>query len=300
MYENRYCSQDDFDIVICGGIKKIEGTTNEVMELKGPDFTTSVKLSPMHRSIYFCDTTVIGSEIYVLDVDNTSVNIPYSLGVYSKNTKHWREHIHLIDLGIYFSVCSFMKSVYVIGGYLGDVRYSKECLRYEIKNNKWTQIAPLKIKRCNSACTVFEGKIVATGGENYKGTLKSVESYDHYKKKWTSLSDMIGGKFEHSAINMGNKLFVISSVSYTSSEVYDNISRKFTLLNLKRHYTDPNFRSCKAVGISNKIYIFCSYFSNENIIMIYVYNVDENEWNSEEFVIADKLRPAAFQKHPKT
>ena len=293
LYENRYCNQDEFDIAICG-------TTKEVMELRGPDFITSVKLSPMLRSIYFCYTTVIGSVIYVIDVRDTNVNKPYSFQLYSKNTNSWREHIHLVDVGIYFSVCSFMKCVYVVGGYFDDGRYSKGCLKYEIRHNKWTQIAQLQIKRCHSACTVFEGKIVATGGSNYNGLLKSVESYDHHENKWITLSDMIEWKTEHSAISMGNKLFVISGKYYPMcSEVYDNISRKFIVLNLERNCTQRGVLSRKSLGISNKIYIFCSYTFNYKIVM-YVYNVDKNKWNSEEIVITDNLCPSAFQKYSKT
>ena len=77
-----------------------------------------------------------------------------------------------------YSVCSFMKSIYVIGGnfskyYFDDKDYVKnlflsckrECYKYNIKDNKWYQVAYLQIERGNPACTAFEGKIVATVGE---------------------------------------------------------------------------------------------------------------------------------------
>ena len=46
LYENRYCNQDEFDIVVCGGKNK-NAMTNNVTKLIGPDFKASVKLSPM-------------------------------------------------------------------------------------------------------------------------------------------------------------------------------------------------------------------------------------------------------------
>ena len=46
LYENRYCNQDEFDIVVCGGINE-NGIPNEVTKLTGPSFRNSVKLSPM-------------------------------------------------------------------------------------------------------------------------------------------------------------------------------------------------------------------------------------------------------------
>ena len=116
LYENRYCCQDKFDIVICGSERR-KYTTNEVIVLRGPDFKTSVELSPMLRPIYRCETAVIGSDIYVHDVN---VDTPYSIQVYSRITQDWKEPIPLVDKRIYFSVCSFMNCVYVIGGFVDD------------------------------------------------------------------------------------------------------------------------------------------------------------------------------------
>ena len=42
------------------------------------------------------------------------------------------------------------------------------------------------------ACTVFDGKIVISGGFNSGyGYLKSVEAYDHYEDKWNFLPDVL-------------------------------------------------------------------------------------------------------------
>ena len=299
LYENRYCSQDKFDIAICGGHVN-RGGTNEVIELKGPDFKTFTELSPMLTHRYLCKTAVIDSDIYVIGGYGINAGNVYSSEIYSKKTNQWKNQIPLSDKRIYFSVCSFMKYVYVVGGYLGDYDYKKGCFKYDKQHEKWTQIADLNKERCSSGCTVFEGKIVATGGHNYSGRIKSVESYDHYENKWISLSDMVEWKIKHSAVNMGNKLLVIDGERCsTSNEVYDNISRKFIVLNLERNCTQRGVLSRKSLGISNKIYIFCSYTFNYKIVM-YVYNVDKNKWNSEEIVITDNLCPSAFQKYSKT
>ena len=65
LYENRYCNQDEFDIVVCGGKNK-NAMTNNVTKLIGPDFKASVKLSPMLTLRYSSKTAVIGSNIYLL------------------------------------------------------------------------------------------------------------------------------------------------------------------------------------------------------------------------------------------
>ena len=114
LYENRYCSQDEFDIAICGGHMN-RGGTNEVIELKGPDFKTFTELSPMLTHRYLCKTAVIDSDIYVIGEYGINARSVYSSEIYSKNTNQWKKQIPLSDKRIYFSVCSFMKCVYVSG-----------------------------------------------------------------------------------------------------------------------------------------------------------------------------------------
>ena len=65
-----------------------------------------------------------------------------------------------------------MKSIFLIGGYLEHYIYSKECYKYDLNNNKWTKIAGLNIDRSDTACAVFEGKIVVTGGYSKKGSFE--------------------------------------------------------------------------------------------------------------------------------
>ena len=55
----------------------------------------------------------------------------------------------------------------------------------------WNKIADLNVARDCAACTVFEGKIVVTGGKSSWYQLRSVEAYDYKEKKWTFLPDMI-------------------------------------------------------------------------------------------------------------
>ena len=72
-----------------------------------------------------------------------------------------------------------MRSLYIFGG---EINQSGSCLKYDTKTSQWSYIAKIKTARVNAACTVFEGKIVVSGG-NYN--LKSVEAYDYYENKWS-------------------------------------------------------------------------------------------------------------------
>ena len=52
LYENRYCNQDDFSILVCGGYTKNGPTVNDVYELKGPNFECSKFPSMLEARCY--------------------------------------------------------------------------------------------------------------------------------------------------------------------------------------------------------------------------------------------------------
>ena len=183
LYENRFCNQDEFDVVLCGGRKSNYSPTNEVVKLKAPTFQTPYKLTPMLTPRSFSETAVIGSDIYVLGGCKKYYDWTSSFEMYFSETKQWKSLTSFLDETIHYSVCSFMKRIYAVGGYIKKSRYTSSCYKYEIKDNKWYQVESLQTERSNSACTVFEGKIVVAGGNSKKHTLKSVESYDHHVKQ---------------------------------------------------------------------------------------------------------------------
>ena len=45
--------------------------------------------------------------------------------------------------------------------------------------------------RCYSACTVFDGKIVLTGGYKDYKICKSVEAYNYHENEWTHLQNVL-------------------------------------------------------------------------------------------------------------
>ena len=83
--------------------------------------------------------------------------------------------------------------------------------------------------RYNAACTVFESKIIVSGG--YES--KSVEAFDYYENKWTYLPEMIDKRCDQAAVSMGNRMFVIGGSYTTSSEIFSSFSSKFTQINSK-------------------------------------------------------------------
>ena len=197
-----------------------------------------------------------------------------------------------------FSVCSFLKNIYLIGGYLSGGVYLKVLYKYKISHNKWTKIADLNVDRSGPSCAVFEGKIVATGGHCYTGRTKSSESYNHHENKWNRLPDMIGWRDEHSSFSMGNKFFVIGGFSNIDTEVFDSTIRKFTSINLRLLCKKIFLCDCEKISISRKMFVFCSCSTNKQP-MLHVYNLDDKRWVSKETVESVRFRKPINHKVPK-
>ena len=228
LYENRYCNQEGFSILVCGGKDKKGKVTNEVLELEIPSF--NVKKFPsmvephLHLDLATMNTDVIA---FVKRIE-LGERLDDSVGfveIYSDKTKTWTHQYINTEEKSFYCVCSFMGKLYLIGGW--RKKNLSSCHTYDINENTWIEIANLNMARDRAACTVFEGKIVITGGENNWPQLKSVEAHEYYENKWTNLPDMIEERSHHAAVSIGNKMFVIGGSYTTSCEVFDSFSRKF-------------------------------------------------------------------------
>lgn len=66
-----------------------------------------------------------------------------------------------------------------IGGYLDVVE------RYDLLQDTWSSVTSMNHKRTDAGVGVLNGKIFAIGGQNERGVLSSVESYDPESLTWT-------------------------------------------------------------------------------------------------------------------
>ena len=292
MYENRYCDQNEFDIIIVHGKRESKYYTNNVIQIESDNFNCNVVLIPMSANHFYAITAVVASNMYVFGRYDKIVRKTSCVDIKSRST--WKYLTIMPDSRLFFSVSSFMNSIYMIGGYL----YSKTCYKYEINVNNWTKIADLKIDRSKSACAVFEGKIVATGGYMYNGRTKSAESYDYYENKWSHLPDMIGLRDDHSSFSMGNKFFVIGGYSNVDAEVFDSTSRKFTLFNIKLLCVKELGCRCETVNFGRKMYVFRTCSINRQP-KLHVYNADEKKWDFKIIIKNDRFVYPIIHKVPK-
>ena len=120
----------------------------------------------------------IKGEVYVCVVENYNFKRIISVKKYSPTTKSWKKLVGKYTNRANFCTCYFMGNVYIIGG-AHSGKSSASCITFNTKNLTWKIIARMNEARSAAACSVFEGRIVVTGGINDNVELNTVESYDH-------------------------------------------------------------------------------------------------------------------------
>ena len=180
-----------------------------------------------------------------------------------------------------FGVCVFMKKVYLIGGKIifGDNVFNgydlmNKCFAFSQVNSKVQQVTPMNVWRSNAACTVFEGKVVVSGGCY---TQQTVEVYDHVADTWSYMPNMIKRRRYHDLVAIKNKLFAIGGREH-SCEVYDSCSKKFFLLKSPPKFSKFSFKNAAgAISMCNRIIVF-----GFNPKVAVFYDLVKQQW-SEEF-----------------
>ena len=171
---------------------------------------------------------------------------------------------------------------------------------YNFELNKVSKLTDMNKSKYYAACTVFEGKIVVTGGKKYlplNHAYISVEAYDDYENKWTYLPNMIRKRRLHASVSMGNKLFVIGGNITKSCEVFDSFTRKFTLIKAKTpNYENNWLTQFQAVSKSNFI-LFISENKNSNDTSMFIYNVQKSQWSEKKLSVLNKLTDVSCAKY---
>ena len=109
--------------------------------------------------------------------------------------------------------------------------------------------------RICAASTVFEGRVVVSGGYNNNESLRTVEAYDHVADKWVYMPNMVNESYDHDMIAISNKLFAIGcSENFNVCEVYDTICKKFVVLNMFPTFFGDTHRT--SITFGRKIIIF--------------------------------------------
>ena len=143
LYENRYCYQDDFSVLICGGKNKNDKIVNTVYKLDGSKLECE-KYSGMPRERYSCKTAVINSELFIMRGYLRNKKFDNYIMKFCSKTKTWSYETETNVKNKYFCTCSFKKNLYVINE-------DSSSFAYNFKSRKWTEVAETNQRRCDSS-----------------------------------------------------------------------------------------------------------------------------------------------------
>ena len=269
---SRYCKQTNFNILVCGGKDvNMNKVTNDVISFDTSNLCEVNHLLPMKKARSFFETVCIKGEIYVfggIDYDDIIVR---SVEKYSPVTNSWKFVINMMDNREMFSGCSLMDNVYIIGGLIRNNWDTATCFEFNTKSLKWKEISKMNDARRHSACSVFEGRVVVSGGNNYH-RLNTVEAYDHIGDTWENMPNMIIERSSHKSVAVKKKLFVIGGNITNECEVFDSTSNRFSWL--KKPTSGFNLYDLSdVITIGSKILLF---IENCNVI---IYDFENNEWS---------------------
>ena len=182
----------------------------------------------------------------------------------------------MIDDRNYFSTCSLIDNVFIISGLIKDNldwNDTATCFKFNTRSLKWKEISNMINVRKLSASSVFEGRIVVSGGW-FNNRLNTVEAYDHVRNTWENMPNMINVRFCHKSVAVKNKLFVVGGLSTSNCEVFDSTTNKFTVLKQPTLASRFNLREpFGVITIGSKIFIF------KDNLDVKTYDFEKNKWS---------------------
>ena len=127
--------------------------------------------------------------------------------------------------------------------------------------------------RSHLACSVFEGRIVVSGGYN-REILNTVEAYDHVGDTWENMPNLINTRFCHKSVAVKNKLFVIGGLIRNGVEVFDSTANKFAILEQPTSFSwFILYEPFGVITVGNKLYVFQRNSDAKT------YDFENNEWS---------------------
>ena len=275
----RYCSQNNFNIVVIGGkLLSRDFVVSDVYRVDVNRF--DVRNCPeLKKGRRHSNLLCVKGELYAFGGLDANDDVIMSIEKYSPATNVWENIAEMCDDRWYFCACSYMSDAYVLAGRLGRVLTNRtnSCARFNIKTGKWTEIARLEEARSNASCAVFEGRVVVSGGFNDGRDLSSVEAYDHVADLWSCFPGMVERRSWHGSIARKNKLFVVGALFKMTYEVFDSTCGKFVLLTpptelLRKRLSNPT----GVFTVGCKLVVIYSLYS-----VAFTYNIDEGGWRKE-------------------
>ena len=181
-YSNRYYNNSMYDILFCGRFGKSTYKTNmNFHHFEAGSFKEVEKYTKTEKWTTYT-AAVVKNMVFFLFFDENDKKLVFIK--HSPYLKTWENLNFFYEKNFYGTcICSFLDSIFFMGGYfyddLNDDEIEKKCVFFETNTKSWKEVSKMNDYRMDAASTVFEGRVVISGGEIDNGYLSSVEAYDH-------------------------------------------------------------------------------------------------------------------------
>ncbi|XP_064458270.1 kelch-like protein 2 [Ornithodoros turicata] len=115
------------------------------------------------------------------------------------------------------------KMLLVVGGQAPKAIRSVEC--YDLKKERWYQLAELPTRRCRAGLAVVDGLVFAVGGFNGSLRVRTVDAYDAARDQWTQAPSMEARRSTLGVAVLNGTIYAVGgfdgSTGLNSAECYD-------------------------------------------------------------------------------
>ena len=312
-FAHRYCTQNNFNVLLCYGCDwkpqefpddmteaEIEDTTaidildTDITQINVENLNDTKVIGSMAKNERFYNSSVFcKGELYFFFCCDDKGECFSTVEKYSllKNTSEVVSNVRIDRYN--HCVCNFMDEIYIIGGN-EDVRTASGlCDKFDPKQQKCVKVASLNFSRMYPACSVLNGKIVVTGGNDWNNDTKTVEAYDHTTDRWSYMPSMISARANHGSAVVRNKLFVVGGYG-GKCEVFDLLCNRFAAVKNKNgFYLRGDEMANKTFSVGNELLVF---FEGRKTALRY--NPDKREWSEASCEFTEKFAMFTCVKVP--
>ncbi|XP_033114956.1 kelch-like protein 24 [Anneissia japonica] len=153
-----------------------------------------------------CSAVALGNDIYVTGIQGKTA-------LYKIRRNKWFESSAMIQSRQRHASVALGNYVYVIGGYDGRSRLSS-VERFNPKENKWEQVAPLSEALSSPAVVTFQGKIYVLGGAlTGESASNKVRCYEPSTNTWTEVAPLPHALSGIAAVTVNEYIYVVGCLS---------------------------------------------------------------------------------------
>ncbi len=187
------------------GANLLGATSGEVMSLRKGKW---VRLAPLLHPRAAAAAAVVDNKIVVTggQADGRLVEETEFLPGGVK----WREGAELPTPREHLAAVSDGRFVYAVGGRrLMANRNSRALERYDVRENRWTNLASMPIASGSLGAAILGGRLVAVGGEGATRPISAVQSYDLISGRWSRLDPLPTARHGLGVAALGDTLYTL-------------------------------------------------------------------------------------------